>query len=397
MRLRAIALAAAVAMIAVSCSAQGGGTPTPATSSQAGSSLGSSTTPQAATPITIVMIQPLTGPSSFSGQQSVNGAQVALEQVNGKGGVLGHRVNLVVQDDASDKAQTAILMQKYGPDTSVLAIIGPTFSSDFVATAPLAAQFRVPYVSAGSTAPWPGQFNDWTFRVSLPGAAFLPTLVKDLVAKTPIKTAAQIYAVDNNAQASQDQLLATLFPQNGVTVTADEAAHDNDTNFSAQITKIMQRPPDVIAIGLVVNDAGLFMQQARRMGYKGLFMSNGTQLTDPKMYSISQGAADGLIVGSSFDATDPSAIVKDFVSAFQAKYNRAPTAQDAIGYDAFNILANAIKTAGTATDRTKVRDALGRTTGYQGVSGSFTYNGKGDNTTPTVYVLKLTANGFVAY
>lgn len=347
--------------------------------------------------VRIADIQPLSGASGQYGQQSVNGAEVAQEIINAHGGILGKKIELVNADDASDKTQTAALMRKYGPDTTFLAIIGPTFSSDFVATAPLAAQFKVVYISAGSTAPWPGEFNDWTFRSSVPGNAFLPTLVKEIVAKAKPRSAAQIWAIDNQALAVQGKLLDTLFPQTGIKVTVDETARNNDTDYSAQIARIMQSPPDIIAIGLITNDAALFMQQARSAGYKGLFMANGSTLLDPSLYALSHGAANGLLVGSPFDPTEKSPIVQEFDKAFQAKFNRLPTSQDAFGYDALALLADAAKRAGTISDRQKLRDALGSTKGFRGVTGSFTFDGKGDNTTPTIHVLKLTAKGFVSY
>lgn len=352
---------------------------------------------QTGSTVQIVEIQPLTGASGQYGQQSVDGSQVAADIINARGGVLGKKIELVAADDASDKTQTAALMRKYGPDQTVPAIIGPTFSSDFIATTPLAAEFKVLYISAGSTAPWQGDFNDWTFRSSIPGNAFLPTLVKEVVARAHPRTAAQIWAIDNQALAVQGKLLDTLFPQNGIKVTVDETSRNNDADFSAQISRIMQTPPDLIAIGLITNDAALFMEQARRAGYKGLFMANGSTLLDPSLFQLSHGGANGLLVGSPFDPNEKSAIVQNFDKAFQAKYKRLPTAQDAFGYDALALIVDAMQRSRSVTDRQKIRDALGATKGFRGVTGAFTFAGKGDNTTPTVHVLKLTAAGFVAY
>lgn len=347
--------------------------------------------------IKLVIIAPLTGASGFDGKHAAEGAQVAIAVINAQGGILGKKVSFVLEDDASDKAQTATLMNKYGPDQSVLAIIGPSFSSDFVATAPLADQFKVPYVSSGSTAPWQGDFNDWTFRVSLAGTALLPPLVKAIADKVHPKTAAQITAITNLSFTTQAALLDKIFAENGIKVTTDEAARDNDTEFRAQITKIMQNPPDLIAIGETVNDASLFMQQARQAGYKGLFIGNGSGLVDPTVYTLSRGAADGLIVASSFFAGDPSPLVQDYGKVFRDQMKREPGSLDAFGYDAVGLIADAIKRANTTTDRAKVRDALGKTSKYQGVSGLYSFNGKGDNTTPTPEVLVLTADGFKLY
>lgn len=347
-------------------------------------------------PIQIADIQPLTGPSGQYGTQAVEGAKIAVSLINQSGGVLGRKLKLITADDASVASQSVSLMQKYGPDSSVSAIIGPTFSSDFIADAPFAQKYGVVTISSGSTAPWPGKFNAWTFRSSVPGNDYLPRLVSAVVAQAHVKTVAQIWAIDNQALAEQGKLLNSEFPKHGVKVLKDETATNSTTDFSSQVTAIMQNPPQLVTIGLITNGAELFTEQMRAAGYKGLFMADGNTLLDPSLSSGSNGAANGLIVPSSFNAASSRPIVKDFVKAFQAKYGSVPNAQEAFGYDAVLLIKHAVDVA-KSTNRLAIRKVLGSTKDFQGVQGSFTFDGSGDNTTPSVHILQLTSSGFVPY
>lgn len=347
--------------------------------------------------IHIADIQPLTGASGQYGRQALQGAQVAVEVINKAGGVLGKKLKLISADDASTSTQSVSLMQKYGSDKSTLAIIGPTYSSDFVADAPFAEKYGVVTISSGSTAPWKGKFNKWTFRSSVPGSVYLPQLVDSVVKNGNVKSASQVWAIDNEALAAQGKLLDDVFPDHGVKVRVDQKANNATTDFSSQITAVMKSPPDLVTIGLITNGAALLTQQMRSAGYRGLFMADGNTLLDPVLYSQSHGAADGLIVPSSFDANSTDEKVQAFVTAYKAKFGEVPNAQEAFGYDAVGLLADAMKRAKSTTDRDAVRKAMGETSNYQGVQGPFTFDGSGDNTTPTVHVLQLTETGFVPY
>jgi branched-chain amino acid transport system substrate-binding protein len=361
-------------------------------STTTGSSPGSSSDSQ----INIADIQPLTGASAQYGRQSLQGSKIAIQNLNHKGGVLGKKLHLIQADDASKASQSTSLMKKYGSDNDVTAIIGPTYSSDFIADAPFAEKYQVVTISAGSTAPWPGSFNKWTFRSSVPGRAYLPKLVSTIKHTAHVNTAAQIWATDNQALAEQGKALNALFAKNSINVTTDQKANNHTTDFHPQITAIMANPPDITSIGLITNGAALFTEQLRSSGYSGKLMATGNTLLDPSLYKASHGAAAGLIVPTSFDATSTKPKVKAFVSAFKAKYHHVPNAQQAFGYDAVLLLAHAIKTAGS-TDRNAVRQALAHTNGFQGVQGPFTFHGSGDNVTPSVHVVQLTKAGFVPY
>jgi branched-chain amino acid transport system substrate-binding protein len=346
--------------------------------------------------ITIADIQPLTGASGQYGRQAVEGAKVAVAVINAKGGVLGKNLRLEVADDASTASQSTSLMKKYGSDTGIPAIIGPTYSSNFIADSPFAEKYKVATISSGSTAPWQGDFNDWTFRASVPGMEYLPQLVSQVKQEANIQTAAQIWAIDNEALAQQGEALTSVFADNGVKVLTNQKATNDTTDFHAQVTSIMSNPPDLVTIGLITNGAALFTEQLREAGYKGLLMASGNTLLDPALFKDSNGAADGLIVPSSFVDSSTEPKVKEFVQEFKKEYHTVPNAQQAFGYDAVLLLADAIERAGS-TDREEVRDALGSTKDFQGVQGSFTYRNSGDNTTPSVHVLQLTDTGFVQY
>ncbi len=347
--------------------------------------------------VRIGVIQPLTGRAGEFGVHSRWGAELAAQHLNAAGGILGAKVDLEVADDASDVAQTTALLRKQAADSSIVAVVAPTFSTAFIAGAEVAPTVGIVYISAGSTVEWRGEFNPWTFRVVPPASTYVPKFFESLTklyAQKQWKTTGMMTASDHGSMYAIGVTLRKLLPQFGLQLTVDLSHKQGDTDFSAAVTETLAKNPHIMVINQVQNDAALFMKQARARGYKGAFVASSTAIQDPRIYELSGGAAEGMVTVATFLVDNPDPMVQKFVKDYKAKTNQDVQTNAAAGYDAVMLIADAIKRAGSITDRAAVRNALGKTDGFKAIMGSYKYADKGDNLTPTAYVVTLAKDGW---
>ena len=161
----------------------------------------------------------------------------------------------------------------------------------------------------------------------------------------------------------------------GVEVVAIETFADKDTDFSAQLTKIQQLKPDVLAVAALYQEGSLIMKKARDMGMTMPAIGNNG-FNSPEYMKLAGKAADGSIVGSPWFPEKQDEKVQNFRKAFKAKYNHEPDQFAAQAYDGIYLLQAAIEKAGTVTDRKKVRDALAGIKDFVGVTGKFAFDEK---------------------
>jgi branched-chain amino acid transport system substrate-binding protein len=347
--------------------------------------------------LTIGAIQPLSGAQGEFGHYDLDGVNLAVSQLNAVGGCDGAHVVANVQDDNTDKAQTVSLFRQLAEQTDTVAMIGPAYSATFIASAPLAEQYKIAYLSDGSNATWPGDFNDYTFRVSTVLKYLTPQVIEATVKKFNAKTAAIIYQTDNVTTVSGRDLTKQKLASLNVKVVADEGITGGTTNFSVQVTKFSSAHPDILILALITNEAALFSKQARASGLQQPLVSPTQGLSGPQLFSLSEGAANGLVAGLPYSEGETRPVVQKFLTGFQKMFNRTPNPISAYGYDAVNLICDAAKRAKTTTDRVKLRNSLGATKGYEGVAGFYTYENKGDNTRPTLALVQLTRDGFVPF
>jgi branched-chain amino acid transport system substrate-binding protein len=148
----------------------------------------------------------------------------------------------------------------------------------------------------------------------------------------------------------------------------------------------------------ISDQAALIIQQARQRGYKGEILGGCSDLNDAKILQKSNNAAVNAITFSAFNEFDQRPIVQSFVAKYKAKYNADPSNFVSAGYDSVYLFADAAKRANTTTDRQAFRDALGQTSGLEGVNGKYTYSNSGDNQTPGFTIFRIKdGGGYVAF
>ncbi len=338
----------------------------------------------------------VTGAFAFFGGTMKRGIEDAAAEINAAGGVLGARLQVVTVDDGSDKVQGTEVVKKLASAKDIM-VIGNMSSLVLIATAPLYEEYRVPVVSLGSATQWTstpykGEFNKYTFRMSTVAEQVLPTMFEKLQAKLKFKSIAIIFDAKNDFCVGAKNFCVDAMGKMGIPITDIESAMTNDTDFKAQITKMMPGKPDVVFADFTINERALFARQARDLGWNVQLIA--PNMIDPQEFTLSNGAVEGMIGLGNWDPTEDRPLTKAYTAAFQAKHNgEDPNQYDALGRDFVYVVADALKRAGTTTDREAFRNALGQTKNFEGVCGFYTWNDKGDNVTPLAHFVTLDKQG----
>ncbi len=325
----------------------------------------------AGNPIKLGAIQPISGQVSAYGTQTRDAIMLAVEEINAKGGVLGRKIQMVVEDDEAspDKAKNAIM--KLVARDRVIGIIGALTSKCSLAITDYAQGKKIIMISPSSTNDTVTDAGDYIFR-----ACYNDSFQGEVVAQFSFETlktkkAAILYDVTNDYSKGLTTNFANKFKALGGSVVASESYSTGDKDFNAQLTKIKAAQPDVLFIPDYYSTVSLIAKQVRSQG-----------LTIPMVGAdgwdeITNNAGDEVLNcyysnHYSPDANDND--VKSFVGKYEKKYKITPNALAALGYDATYILAEAIERA-KSTDPAKIKAAMMKTD-RKFVTGKIKFNSK---------------------
>ena len=332
----------------------------------------------------IGVISIITGQGAAYGEAITNGIKLARDEVNAKGDVL---VDLKVEDSSGKQEQALAAAQKLINSEKVVAIIGPTLSNEMFAAGPEANASGVPIMGTSTTAKGIPQIGKFVFRNSLPESQAIPASVGQAVKKYNIKKVALLYGNDDAFTKSGFDTMKEVAEKLKLNIVTIQEFQKGQADYKAQLTKIASLKPDAVLCSALYNEGGVILAQARKMGLKVPFVG-GNGFNSPKVIEIAKDAAEGLIVATPWfgEKNDPK--VKAFVAKYEKAYGKKPDQFAAQAYDAFYIMTNALKAAGTA-DRAKLRDALAATKNFQGVLGQFSFDAERDVVmAPNVLVVK---------
>lgn len=328
----------------------------------------------------------LSGRFASYGEDAKAGADLAVAELNAKGGLLGRPVRITYEDTGADRAKSVAVYRRFAAQPEVIADLSLS-SVEFGAIDSVAPDVKLPTISVGSATPV-ASFSPWSFRVSLIVNRAIGPVLQTLQAKHAIKTVGIIYDSADTSSVGQMNAVKAEVPKLGLALKGVEAFSNGDQDFSAQLTDLLSGPPDLLYVAATTNEAGLIISQARAFGLTSLIIG-GAGFNDPRIASLPGKAAEGVMTFFPFDIGDTRPAVQDFVARYKASHaGTTPPSLAALGYDAVMLLADATKRAGT-TNRDAVRKALGETKDLPGVDGSFTYHGSGDNTEQHPFVFEL--------
>ncbi len=331
---------------------------------------------------------PLSGSSASAGEDIVNGAQLSADAINAAGGVLGKQIKIVSQDDACT-AQTGAQAAAKLVSQGVVAVAGGYCST---AAFPELQAFHtagIPFVMDASTNPqlteqgFPEAFRT-IFRDDEQG----PFVAKFISGYLKAKTVAVVNDNTTYAKGLADSTVSALKAA-GVNVVYNDALTPGQSDYTSILTKAGQSNPDVFYYSGYYAEFGLLLKQAKQLGLK-FQMMGGDANNDPTLIKTAGDAAEGVLVDTAPLAQFLSS-AKGYVSAYQAKYNSTPGPYGTYNYDGVGAIAAAIKKANSdkPADITAALKSMGD---YEGITGTFHFNAKGDRE-PVDYIIITVKDG----
>jgi len=309
--------------------------------------------------VSIGAIFPLSGGVAFYGNESRDGALLALEQVNAAGGLLGKKLILLSEDDEGDATKAVNALTKLTTRDKVSFILGSSTSGPTQAMAPLAQRNQVILISPSATNINVTKPGDFIFRACFIDP-FQGVVGADFAYDTlGSRRAAILYDAGADYNTGLAESFRNQFKARGGQIVADEAYQSGDVDFNAQVTRIRAVNPDVVYLPNYYNDVSLQAKQLRAQGINcALVGGDGWD-------SLTDNAGDEILNGfwsSGFasDTTDPKGV--NFVRTFQARFNREASQFAALGYDTMMLVIDGIKAAGSF-DPSAVKNAMAKLSG----------------------------------
>ena len=312
-------------------------------------------TPAAGGPVLFGVSGPLTGQNAQYGAQWKAGFDLALEEINAKGGVLGRPLAYVFEDSQSDPRQSVAIAQKFVNDPRIAIELGDFSSPASMAASPIYQ--RAGLVQLGFTNSHPDftKGGDFIWSPSISQADSQP-LLADLAIKTlGLKKVAVLHLNTDWGRTSKDVFVKAA-AERGAQVVATEGYQPDEKDFRSTLVRVRDAKPDGIVLISYYADGALIAGQVRATGIDLPLVAVGS-VYSPKFIELGGAQVNGVLTNTTFFPEEPRAEVQNFVKRFRAKYNREPDAFNVYAYDAVVLTAAAINAAGK-TDRRAIRDAL---------------------------------------
>jgi len=344
--------------------------------------------------ILVGMYGSLTGDGASFGQSSVEGAQLAVEEVNSAGGLLGgRRIRLLVEDDQSRPEEASNAVTKLITQDKVVAVLGEVASRRTLAAAPVAQKYQVPMITPASTNERVTQVGDYIFRVCFidpfQGEALAKFAYNDLKARrvAVLKDIQQDYSV------GLTESIQKTFTGLGGQVLDPVSYSSGDADFRAILTQVRAQKPDAVFATGYYPEAAIIVRQARELGMM-MPMLGGDGWVGDALKNGREALANSFI-SNHYSGDNPDPVVQNFKKAYRAKFNREPDSIAALGFDSVKVLADSI-TRAASTDGPKVRDAIAAAD-VPGVTGRLKMNASRDVDKPAVIEELQFVNGDVKY
>ena len=353
----------------------------------------------AAAQIKIGVNQPLTGPVAASGNFVVNGARIAADEINAKGGIKGQKIELVVEDNKSNPAEAVAAAERLIVRHKVPVMMGAWSSTYTLAVMPKLMEYKVPMlVETSSSDKITVQGNPYVFRISptsgMEAEAFAPRVPQQMKIRK-----ADFLVVNNDWGKGAAEEFSKMLKQKGIQVgvveTMDAAAQD----LNAQLSKIRSSDADTLFVTTAVEQLTLVLKQAHALGLKRQIITTGGSQSPDQLIEQAGPAANGTFHLVFFPPWYPEAspnpnLAKSFVAEWKRRgYNFAGLTEGFRGYDGIYTIVAAIERAGKA-DPEAIRQALWQTQ-ITGVNGKIQFVKQGPSgkesgqSIPNVYVVKI--------
>jgi branched-chain amino acid transport system substrate-binding protein len=304
--------------------------------------------------IKIVDVAELSGGGATVGTNFKNGADLAVDEINAKGGILGHKIEITHYDTQSNAGVARGLVQK-AIDSEPYAIFGPGYSGSVKAVAPLFQQAQITDIMGGEAAELTKLGNPYIFRTSFGQQSSMPKVARYLHDEVKAQTVALEWVNNDFGKGGRDEIIKSL-GEFGVKIVADISSEQGQADFSSDVAKIKAANPDAVFVYVNEDESARFLKEAQKQAL-GKPLIGETTLLGQKVIDLAGSAADGVRghIGLTTDAPVPA--VQEFRKRFDARFHYVPDHNGIKGYLAPYMVKAATEKMGKL-DREHLADAL---------------------------------------
>ena len=301
----------------------------------------------------------LTGAAAVYGAAQRSGILLAVEEINKSGDLRGVKLEAVIEDDGSTKEQGISVFQRFIHRDRVSVIVGPTLSTTATAADPLAQSARVPVLAVSNTSPkGVTDIGKYIWRVSLTEQQVIPGALERAKAKVGFRTAGVLYGNDDVFTKAGYDVMKRALDEQGVKILGTQTFAKPDRDYNAQVTALGALHPDILMVSALAENASSIAVQARQLGYAGPIMG-GNGFNSPAFIKNAGPAAEGVLVGTSWNAASPDPVNQRFIAAMRAR-GTDPDQFAAQAYTGVYVIAEAIKLAGYKAGREDIVAGFGK-------------------------------------
>jgi branched-chain amino acid transport system substrate-binding protein len=326
----------------------------------------------------------LTEAAAFAGTYQQEGLQLAFDELNAAGDI---KYELIIEDDKTNVEDSTKAFEKLIDRDEVSAIVGPTLSGMAFSTYTDAQSAGVPALGVSTTAEGIPEIGDYIFRASLPEERALAASIPAAKETLGMQKVAVLSDSADEFTASAYNTITDVLNDEGIEIVVDETFETTDTDFSAQLTKVLEADVDAVILSALPGATVPLVTQARGLGIEAPIVG-GNAFNSPVLVGALGDAAEGLIVGGAWSAASETTGNAEFISAYTEKYDRAPDQFAAQAYTGAYLIDQAVR-ADCDANREAIKDNLGQILEYDSILGKISIDEGGEVTQePVVQIIR---------
>jgi branched-chain amino acid transport system substrate-binding protein len=338
-------------------------------------------------PVKIAAIFATTGIATTNNEPHVRCVELAVEEINNQGGLLGRPVELIILDNKSTPIGSNLAAKK-AVQLQVTAVIGAAWSSHSLRIAPVLQQAKIPMITGSSTNPKVTRIGNYIFRTCFIDSFQARAMAHFAFTELRAKTAVVLEIINEEFSLTLAELFVSSFQEYGGKVVLKGSYENDAVDFANLLNEVKRLQPDVVYVPGYARDCGLLIKQAVSMGIETTFLG-GDGWAGPLLYTSGGNVLEGNYYSAHWhpDVRFPQSV--HLQELYDRKYGGViPHMNAPLNFDAAMLLADAIRRAGTL-DRGKIRDALAETREFQGATGAIRLDEHGDPLNKPLVIMKL--------
>lgn len=325
-----------------------------------------------------------TGATAAFGVFQKRGIDMAVEEINAKGGINGKKIKHINYDNKSEADETLAVVNRLISQDNVLAIVGEATSGRSKIGAQVAQQNKVVMLSSSATNPDVTKVGNYIFRACFIDPFQGLVMSKFATENLKAKKAAIMRDVKNDYSVGLSDVFISEFKKMGGEIVADISYQEGDVDFKSQLTSIKGKGPDVIFVPGYYNEVALIAKQHKELGLKQPLLG-GDGWSSPDLYKIAKEAINGHYFSNHYttESKDPKTV--EFVTNFRKKFNEDADVMAALAYDATYLMVAAM-TKANPLNRENIREELSKIKDFHGATGKMSMNENRDAVKSAVVV-----------